>query len=99
MKTEGTPKTLFEAIERGIDNHFGTDAKVIHANVRDYLAQRFTIGNLRTHKKPLTVDDLQLLFSECVNENSALAKMCTCEATDNVDIKGNCMECGKPYGR
>lgn len=28
-----------------------------------------------------------------------LTKMCTCEATDNVDINNNCLECGKPYGK
>ena len=65
-KNSGTPKNLLEAIENGLDNHFGTDTLLMRRHIKDFIAQRFQVAKCKAFKTPLNEADLQQLFEEIV---------------------------------
>lgn len=63
--TNGTPKTLLEAINNGLEASEGTGLErklVIKQHLRDYLAQKFTAGMMGSW-------DLEQLWREVANED------------------------------
>lgn len=71
--TNGTPKSLIEAIQNGIEEA-GIDApaevaaKIAKRHIRDFLSQKFAVGLMRADLNGEVVSSIEKLFSEITGE-------------------------------